>query len=191
MRGIDCHDCVAELSAVAIVMELEMASVEANHASIRRLQTLLSTQTHTEQLSHGSAEYLLRKFRSLGIAPSRKAGDQSVGAKAKAKQMRQAKRSMKSKQRRRRHQGGAWRAFIRKETLGSKGRTDFAELGVKYRSLSAHERDVLRDMGRCAKRQRREVESETSSLGAKTRRVEQVSRLWRSPWLRLPNQRTG
>ena len=55
------------------MMELEMASVEAQHAIIRRMQHVLSTQTHNEHIKHGSAEYYLRRFRNLGVASSKAA----------------------------------------------------------------------------------------------------------------------
>ena len=52
---------------MAVMLELEMASVEAQHASIRRLQHVTSVQAPGEHIADGSAEYLLRRFRHLGI----------------------------------------------------------------------------------------------------------------------------
>ena len=47
-KGAHLHsvECLTELMVLATVMELDIASVEASHAFIRRLAVALSVQTH-------------------------------------------------------------------------------------------------------------------------------------------------
>ena len=167
--GLQCPECIAELTGVAVLMELEMASVEALHASIRRLQHIRSVQTHSEHIADASAEFALRRFRALGATGPRPASDAEGNPDNPA--------PAPAKGRRARGKAGAWRAFIREETLGSEGKPDFGALADRYRALGEEQKAALHEIGRCAlKRPKTMAASAAGSFGMTTRQQQRRNR---------------
>ena len=121
--GLDSARCLDELRALAHMWELEMASVEALHASIRRLQHIVSVQTHGETMQDASAEWLLRRVRML-VRDHRQRGAEGGPAVEGS----DAKDGKQPKPLAKKGSGGPWRAFIREATLGCKGTPDFSDL---------------------------------------------------------------
>ena len=145
--GLDSAMCLDELRALAHMWELEMASVEAFHASIRRLQHIVSVQTHGEAMQDASAEWLLRRVRML-VRDHRRRGAEGGPAVegSDAKAGKQPKPLAKN------GSGGPWRAFIREVNLGCKGTPDFSDLSSRYRELSAEQKAHVLGVGRAATR---------------------------------------
>lgn len=144
--GLQSDGCLSELKAIAQMMELETASVEASHATIRRAQHVVSCQTHSEHMLDGSAEWVLRRFRALRPERSRRAGS-GLGGKQSAGEGR-----LEAKPKRKRGSGGPWRAYIRQCSLGSRGRPDLALLAERYRELAPEDKVVLLQTGKAATR---------------------------------------
>ena len=145
--GLDSAMCLDELRALAHMWELEMASVEAFHASIRRLQHIVSVQTHGEAMQDASAEWLLRCVRML-VRDHRLRGAEGGPAVEGS----DAKDGKQPKPLAKKGSGGPWRAFIREATLGCKGTPDFSDLSSRYRELSAEQKGHFLGVGRAATR---------------------------------------
>ena len=162
--GLSSEACSAELAAVAAMAELEMATVEAMRASVRRLREVVSCQSHTEQFQEASASWVLRRFRDLckgfrGQAEGQEAVPPMQGEASKAS------RAAGSS-------GGAWRAFIRQESLGQRGLPNLSDLGEQYRQLSP--KAVLVERGRCAQRSARSKVAGASAFGLTARQQERL-----------------
>ena len=162
--GIGCASCSSELAAIAALGELEMASVEAFHASIRRLRHVTSCQTHTEQIEEASSSWLLRRFRTL-CAEGAKKGVRQRAASAGSSTVEQKTTETRSSKDR----GGPWRAFIREETTGCRGTPDFSDLARAYAQLTAEQKQVLVELGHCARRAAKHKGVGSSAFGLNTR----------------------
>ena len=62
LAGQFCQACRAALQGLAVVLQLDIASIEASHASIRRLLRG-SSQTWTRRLAEISAYFIMMKDR--------------------------------------------------------------------------------------------------------------------------------
>ena len=135
-------DFCADLWHTALLHEFDNDSREANHASIRRQIVLASTQTHTEAFQDCNAAWLLRVARRIvyQARPRPKAATRPcIGKGSGALAMKK------------RGSGGAWRAFVRQETLHCRaGKPDLSELGARYRSLPAERLAELKQIGQAA-----------------------------------------
>jgi hypothetical protein len=129
---------------LATMLVKDIAPIEARHASIRRILTVLSTQTHTLDFADLDSRwiFLQARSRSVDAAPwqtgkfKEKARRKDLSAKAKAKAKRKAPPRHPATRGATR-QGGAPRAFIRTRTLGTVGRPDFKQLNADYREAKA------------------------------------------------------
>ena len=61
--GLNSRACRADLEATIILLQDNMAEIEALHASIRRELNVLSTQTHSLDFLELSDRFVLRTFR--------------------------------------------------------------------------------------------------------------------------------
>ena len=161
--GLGTEDCLAELRAIATMHELENSEVEAHHASIRRMQVVSSTQTTLEHIQDASADFILRRYRHLGHDTSGTKAAQKVAEDRRAARQ-QSRHSQSAAAAPSKDRAGPWRAFIRQETLASRGRPDFADLARKYNALSDEEQAILIDLGHCAKKAA--VAGDTKGMGA-------------------------
>ena len=164
-RGLKSSDSVAELTALAMMMELDTSSVEALHASVRRLVTALSVQTHTENVLDASAEWGLRRLRI--IARSAPVDGASTAQMASGDGAADAREPLLAKGR-----GGAWRAFVREETLGARGRPDLRDLAELYKAVDPERKRKLQRRGKLATQRGRQGHLQTlsaSSFGLTTR----------------------
>ena len=165
--------CICELAAIAALMELDTASVEASHASVRRLATVLSVQTHTENILDASAEWVLRRLRA--IARSRPV----AGAPASEQHAGKVKAGPSSRAAPRKGRGGAWRAYIRQESLGAVGKPCLAELSRRYKELGPRQMRELKEEGKRARNTARAggvQHASWSSFGLGTRQQVSVAR---------------
>ena len=169
-----------ELLAIAMIMELEMASVEAHHASIRKVAKIKSTQTHTEHIQDASAEWIMRRFQALDPQQrkKRRRAKKERRTKKKKRTASDAKPggqrvASKGRARQRGGGGGSWRAFIRSAWLGCKGRPDFQSIAREYAELSAEEKAILRETGQAAAKAKRQ--GVAHPLGLSTRDAVRVA----------------
>lgn len=68
------QECLGTIQMLAVVLHIDIASVECNHASVRRLLRL-GAQTHRRPLADVSADFILLKGRvleALGARPRQK-----------------------------------------------------------------------------------------------------------------------
>ncbi|CAK0794624.1 unnamed protein product, partial [Prorocentrum cordatum] len=146
-QGLLHPDLIAELTHVAANVQRETCSIESSHASIRRSLAALSVQTHPMHIRRLSALRTCQRFRTrvhrLRSGPGRCAM-KGMGAAQVDRKPPVKKRFLGF--------GGAWRAFVRQQSLGKKGSPDFAELAKAYAVLSAAEKNQLRQMGKAATR---------------------------------------
>ena len=164
---------------LAIALELEMGSVEAQHASIRRLQHTVACHAPAENIMDAPAEFLLRRYRDLGLATSKKKTFQATQNekrnKSEPERTRNQGEDASRRQRKDAHRGGPWRAFIRQAVIGSTGKADFAELAKRYKALPAQERAILKDVGACAKSSARGRNKGQSAFGPTSRQMSRSS----------------
>ena len=170
---------------------VDISKVESKHATVRRLLTILSTQTWGADLSYVSALWVLlqqRRANALradargrknkrGAMPPRTYSRVQVG-KAKAKRV---------------PRGGTYRAFVRLTTKGARGRPDLAKVADEYRRHTrAH--DVLYQraarLGRAASWAGRFCSRSASSFGPRTldERRKQLGAMRNALWARTAGQ---
>ncbi|CAK0814851.1 unnamed protein product, partial [Prorocentrum cordatum] len=146
-QGLLNPDLNAELMHAALSIRRETCSIESSHAAIRRSLAALGVQTHPMHIGRLSALRTCQRFRTrrqrLRSGPGRHVIRTTV---------QQAASKKFPARRRYRGFGGAWRAFVRQQTLGRTGSPDFAELGRAYAALSAEQKSVLMEVGQAATR---------------------------------------
>ena len=131
----------AKLLLCAMVLEGDVSTIEARHASIRRL-LIASSQTNPVEHGHLSAQWLCMQARTRLREMERYAAT-AIGRKRKAREALRERRIARQKRQRppartpHHSGGGAWRAFARLKLLGIRGRPDFTELGRVYRAERA------------------------------------------------------
>ena len=81
--GMKHPDLRMKLEAMAHLMEFEMASVESFQAHLRRMTHSFSCQTHTEDVSDASAEWILRRIRTQMSDRNTVAGTSETSSSAK------------------------------------------------------------------------------------------------------------
>ena len=126
--GLADPDLAAILRVTSLAARRETAQIECRHAAIRRALVATSVQTHRAQLIHVSAGRSCQDFRKW-------CRRRDLNTKSSDQSSRRTNdpclRAPKAKS-----HGGAWRAYIRQETLGTKQSPDLRELAVKYRALT-------------------------------------------------------
>jgi len=161
--GLQNPSLRAELWHTGLLQHFDNAAREAAHASIRRSIVAASVQTHAEKFQFANAEWLLRTIRRVVHKVGRR-----------RRQPRQATGSQSEQPAQRRGgAGGAWRAFVRQESLRSQGRPDFGLLASKYRQLSGDTLAALKSRGREATAS---AKGSGSAFGLTTRGHERASR---------------
>jgi len=160
----------AKATLVAELAMVDIAQLEAGHASIRRRLFSRGVQTHGLVLQDLSAERLLDRVRHDGQQwgtslherrPSRSAGqplDGADGDDGKA------------------HRNpGPWKAFVRQQSLNTKGGLpDSSKLSRQYALLDGAAKQALREVGDDAKRSRGAGNKGASSFGLTSRELERV-----------------
>lgn len=134
-KGIASAEALMDLRTLLLFLKLDTASVEASHATLRRLLHMMSTQTWLEAVPSLSAQEVLRKFRKIkervrtllevGEAEGRVAEKGGDGQPAR-------KRILNS---------GPWRCFV--ALSEGSGSYDFTYLARLFNALSSTEKERL------------------------------------------------
>ena len=167
--------CIAELINACHLLRRETAQIEAGHASIRRALKINSVQTHGVLFTHMSAQRTTQHVRKVAAATKRAAGTAGEAACSASERKRGSGSQCveQREQRKRTCYGGAWRAFIRTQTLGQRSSPDIAVLATKYWELSADERAHYAEMGRLGVEARRAGAATTFGESSRTMRARQ------------------
>jgi len=153
---------LAELRLHALVATLNIAPLETKHASIRRRLLSHSLQTRPYSFQELSAEFFLDQLRHSGVAWQLE-GKSSQGHKEATGQAGDAGRKRHS-------HGGAWRAFVREQSLGKPGLPNGKELAELYRALPDEEMQRLKKLGDKA-REQGATSLGSSSFGPRSRDI--------------------
>ena len=136
----------AVLLALARMMHLDISQIEAQHAAVRRVSTLMSVQTHKSAFETVNAQFIIRQqvihrafFQQLRDGPVPKHG----------RSIRRGKEERKKK-----GSGGAWRAYVRFRCSG-KGRKfnrhEMTEIASDYQAIKGTPAFLqFADVGRAA-----------------------------------------
>ena len=152
---------LAIIAAVERGIRRETAQIEARHASIRRGLVGMSVQTHAVLFPHLSAGRLTQEVRRM--SKQARPGHKPPPKQKEPTSRRAAEQPQPQQPQRRPSSGGAWRAFIRQETVGKVGSEvqTLSELGQRYRELSEEDRLEMQRQGREGTRRRQRGESFT------------------------------
>ena len=167
--GLSSAACLADVEHAAAVARQDTVLVEKGHAHVRRDLFIGSAHTHTVAVDKASAKYCMRQLRRNQGTRLRRECPDAVGplpANAAALES--------GTQRQRRGGGGLWRAFVREQSYGQQGSPDFADLGRRYRLLSASEKSTLAP--RAANATQAHRDGGAPSFGHKSRAVKQAER---------------
>jgi len=164
-HGLADPACLAEIAASAELLQRETIRVEAKHAAIRRVLQQHSVQTHDVLFAHMSARRTCKEFRLMHAEHHRQRREGPSTANDPApSSMETAAEPPKNKAS---SCGGAWRLFIREETLGTHQLGDMTRLSQTYRALSAEEYERLVALGREGTHHR--LAGDTTTFGDTTR----------------------
>lgn len=133
---------MSKLHLLAMMAEVNTATIEAKHASIRRRLFSRGVQTHGESLEEVSAEWVVDQLRLQGVAWHNISGTDGSAAELGSEADSSTTQVSRA--------GGAWRAYVRKESLGKQGLQNSTELSQKYKMLPASEKKQLVDIGNAA-----------------------------------------
>jgi len=146
---------LSELTAYALIIDVDTSIIEARHASMRRYLHVRGTQTHKCTVVDMSSNFVAGVSRVRAAAEKRlqqtscsEAERRSGGAGGRRN--RKVAEPPPKRFRRSTPSGGAWRAFVHERTRGRMGRPDFSKLSDDYRMLTEEERDVFARVGRLA-----------------------------------------
>jgi len=142
-------DCQSILECIAIMADIDIATIESRHAATRRVISARSVQTHASSLEAISAEWVLRQhglvkrdFRArAGWKAKKGRGGEGEGGGRRRKVTR--KRTVG---------GGAYRAFLHIKSAGGIAWTPekMRAMAVEYRQLSATDSLYFKEIGRLA-----------------------------------------
>ena len=149
------------LYTVALLLRVDISSVESRHASIRRLLTARSVQTHPMGFADLSAQWVFQQHRTQQAAeqPKKKAeakqGDRRSenGRQQKARAVKKTTTTKRGKPRKPGF-GGAWRAWVRMKASAYRkpdGVVDMAELSKAYRDAKADNTEEYQRAARVGK----------------------------------------
>ena len=167
--GLRGQEAQVALRMIAIVAYLDIVQIEQRHAPLRRRLKVMAP-TNAPTVSDLSSDFVFRQFRL------RRASGGRVQAKTK-----RGERSKKRGKRgptagARKGGGGAWRAYVRRESKGKRGGLPNAkELAAKYAALAPEERASLLEVGRIATASARRKESGANSFGPSTQTLRRAS----------------
>eukprot|EP00971_Amphidinium_carterae_P207962 4126718-Amphidinium_carterae.2 len=128
-HGLSTQEARAILIHHAGKMKVDISSIEARHASIRRQLVNKSCQVATMHLTVSSSEWIFQNFRNAVYRGRRKRKGKVV-----APTRRTTKSAPKKKKKKKKGGGGAWRAFVRKLTKGKSKPCSLKEIGQLYRA---------------------------------------------------------
>ena len=158
----------AKALLVASLAKVDIAEIESWHAAVRRRLVSKGVQTHPLTLAALSSERVCDRVRHDG-----QLWGHTSKTKLRSRPAAQQPDSQGSCDAKERHcYGGAWRAFIRESSLGTKGRANMKELSKAYRELPSEELDRLKGMGDAARESRQAGAQGSSSFGLTTREVQ-------------------
>lgn len=113
------------MRAVASVVRVDISHIEARHASIRRMLTVKSVQTHPFSFEELSAQWVLQQHRTseqfldnLCQRPGCALGGRASSMHRTRPTLRKKEKAPSAKQRRRAGFGGPWRAWVRLRCAG-------------------------------------------------------------------------
>ncbi|CAK0829047.1 unnamed protein product, partial [Prorocentrum cordatum] len=156
---------MSELRAHAAVARMHIAAIETRHASIRRRLESKSVQTSPYAFTELSADFVLDHVRIGGMHwPGLSAQEEDVGADGVS----EPEPAVASVSR----PGGAWRCWVREQSLGKHGLQDSKELSARYRALSPEEKEGLVQRGAVATRSGKDGSG--SSFGLRTRDLQRA-----------------
>ena len=162
--GLKSAEAKATMQLVASLAKLDIAGIESKHASIRRRLFGRGVQTHAEPFEEVSAEFVLDRVRKQGQGWSSMPFDKAPRGES---QMEPASGEQPNKRGR---SGGAWRLFVRQQSLGCVGKPSLKQLSEQYVELSEGDREDLRVRGQVA-REAKEAGAKGPSFGPTTRQV--------------------
>jgi hypothetical protein len=136
------------LQALALMIETDIATIEARHASTRRLVTVKGTQVRSPMLQAISADWICRQqvIHKADLFLEQ----QNLGTDDQTKPTKKAKigKTQKRVKRKRSGGGGAWRAFFHDRAKGIRPtKLCPKELSAQYAALSVEEREKYRRIG--------------------------------------------
>jgi len=138
------RDVLPALGLIATLLPVDISHVESLHASLRRMLTARSVQTHRLGLSELSAMWVCQQFRTWhkkrhsGVVPRKPGGAKKQSGPGKQVIKRFRAKTSEHTPDQRPGAGGAWRAWVRK--LGSKSAVSgklVQSLATKYREAKA------------------------------------------------------
>ena len=148
------------LYTVAYQARADISHIESRHASVRRVLTAGSVQTHAVSLALLSAQWVVQQHRTTRVeisASSKQSNPKAAPApdrRRRRKTEKGAERSTKRQWQQRAGRGGAWRAWVRLFTSRKQLRdVDLTSVAASYRSAKAtHAPDYQRaqDLGLAA-----------------------------------------
>ncbi|CAK0909909.1 unnamed protein product, partial [Prorocentrum cordatum] len=162
----------AELRLHAYLAGVNIAPAEATHSAVRRRLFAKGNQTHAEGHAELSAEHMLDRARRFGKEWESTCEPHHINLGGPCDPDDDG-----SGQSSKRGGGGAWRAFVRRESANSTGRPDLRELGRRYRELPEAELADLRVVGKHATEQWRDGANGTavgSSFGLRAKDVQRA-----------------
>ena len=144
---VDSPAFSAVLETVASNFTLDIAAVEAKHASTRRLLHVRHVQTHLPDLAAIGAAWTCRR-NVIDLQETCCKTKQEPKKAAEPKQVPCTKHGRGPKDERR---GGAWRAFVHESVAGHQfGALKIKALAHRYKELPAEERARLQQAGKIA-----------------------------------------
>ena len=121
------------LSTLADSMSVDISKLEAKRASVRRLLTALSVQTHATDIAHVSALWVLTQRRRAKGRKPRGAPRKPKGQPSKPAARKGGRHAKKRRASGQRNKGSAFNAYTRLCTLGTLGRPDMKVVAERYR----------------------------------------------------------
>ncbi|CAE7373069.1 unnamed protein product [Symbiodinium sp. CCMP2592] len=153
--GLQSSEAQSFLHALATMYDLDIAGIEARHASIRRHVKLFSNQTSGADLPMVSAKFVVQQQALQNLRWStHKARTSSRAGRIGMARRPVKKEGQATKQKRAKQPGGSWNAFQHIKSLGVRRRFsgDYVkQLSAEYWQLSSDDRSYYDELGRLAR----------------------------------------
>ena len=134
------ESATAKLRAIALVVPLDISSVEASHGRVRRRLVSASNNTNLQELAQANCEWVLAEARRRSMDVRRQVGAQACKAKVRRKDRPKKRKKGVAKEGaapKAPRSGGACRAFFRRN-LG-KGKT-MKQLHEEYKGMTEEQK---------------------------------------------------
>ena len=128
------REALVALRLVAYMVYTDITQIEQRHAAIRRRLVVMQS-TNVPSGSDLASHVALRSYRHQRKKKS--AHKQQMTKKATPVRSPRKRKFLKGA-------GGPWRAYVRRESLGKKGKVNIVRLAAAYRTLTADELQKLR-----------------------------------------------